>query len=551
MDKLPALKNLKEIFHEMPVICILINEQLKIASINHYGCSQMGYQIDELVGGEVRELYNPEEWSFVEQNLQRVFQHRNHESFRWECTRRRKDSSHFWARDTARILISHESNDQILLISEDITETQYLINELKKQASVDSLTGLSNRSNFEKHLEQAILSAQTGPKEHTLCYIDLDQFKVVNDVCGHFAGDEMLRQVSGLLKREMRTGDIISRLGGDEFGILMLDCPLGEAYELSRSLLDKILAFKFSWEHELFAISASFGLVTITSKTRNAFECLRMADNACFAAKENGRKNIEVYNPSNSQMVNRSRMQKFASRINLALENNRFVLHHQKIKSLDGSDSVNHSEVLIRLLDENDELIFPNAFIPAVEYYGLSTKLDLWVIEHTLKLFSHRQDDRKTIININLSGHTLGDKTFVDSASQLLKQYRTPGLTVCFEITETAAIRNLTQAIELINHFRAFDCLFALDDFGSGFSSLAYLKSLPIDYLKIDGHFIKNLLHEPRDRALITAIHQVSSTFNIKTVAEFVENEKIAEIIKEIGIDYGQGYFIHKPEPIQ
>ncbi|MBT3206182.1 MAG: EAL domain-containing protein [Gammaproteobacteria bacterium] len=537
-----------ELYHQLPAISLLIDEDLNIVSINHYGSSQLGFDHTELLGQSVTTLYAEEDLTFVTRNLNLILQGQTHKSNRWECTRVRKDKSHFWVRDTAKRV--EGENKQVLLVSEDITETRYLINELEKQAATDPLTGLYNRNKFERHLEQAILSAQTSQKKHALCFIDLDQFKVVNDVCGHIAGDELLRQISKLILSGIRNNDIFARIGGDEFGLLLQNCSLNEAQEILKKILNKLLQHHFSWDKEIFTIGASIGLVAITATETNAEECLKMADSACYIAKEKGRKNIQIYNPDDSEMLKRDHMQKFASRLNHAFENDRFVLYQQKVFPLTSNDQKQHFEILVRMLDEQNNIIPPNAFIPAAEYYGLSTKLDLWVTENTLKYFCNLQQKFNTVCNINLSGKTLGSKEFIEKATLLLKQYQIPDFTVCFEITETAAISNMAQAVDFINHFKAMDCLFALDDFGSGFSSLAYLKTLPVDFLKIDGHFVKNIIQDSMDLALVRAIHQVADIFGIETIAEFVETREVNTVLKGLGIDYGQGYYLHRPEPI-
>ncbi len=541
-----------EIYHEMPAMCLLIDSQLCIVSINNFGSKQLGYPQQALTGKSILSICSENDREFIEQNLNLLLQNPAVESRRWECTRLRKDNSTFWARDTARVLPSkdHQSNQQILLISEDITETRYLMNELEKQASTDALTGLFNRNKFERHLEQAILSAQTNNLQHCLSFIDLDQFKVVNDVCGHLAGDELLRQISIIIKDEIRNHDVFARLGGDEFGLLLLNTSLDEAYQVLDKLLNLILRFHFSWGKEVFKIGASIGIVAINQTSQSAEAYLKKADIACYTAKEKGRKNIQIYNADDTTTYQRDQMQKFASRLNFAFENDQFELHFQKIIPLIDKEKEQRFEILIRMLDENGNLVYPDSFIPAAEYYGLATTLDLWVTKNTLDNFQKHALTKKTICNINLSGKTLSSQDFIEKASLLLEQYKNPELTICFEITETAAISNMSQAVTFIKHFRHLGCEFALDDFGSGFSSFAYLKTLPIDYLKLDGYFVRNIIQEPMDLAIVRAIHQVSEVFGIKTIAEFVENKEIMAVLTGLGIDYGQGYHLHKPERI-
>lgn len=541
----------KEIYHELPAICLLLDQELNIISINRFGSKQLGFENEELPGKSVIKLYTEDERVFVRNNLEFILSNPHAETRRWECTRIRKDKSHFWARDTARILPGQKNESKkILLLSEDITETRYLINELEKQASTDALTGLFNRNKFERHLEQAILSARTNQQVHALCFIDLDQFKVVNDVCGHMAGDELLRQITSLVKSGIRSHDVFARLGGDEFGLLLQDCLEEESYGIVKNILDIILKFHFTWDKEIFNIGASIGMVAITDQSQSAESCLKMADSACYSAKEKGRKNIQIYNSNDNEMINRNRMQKFASRLNCAFEENRFDLYKQKIVPLIDIEEEERFEILVRMRDENNEVILPGSFIPAAEYYGLSTKLDLWVTKYTLDYFQGLPLEAKTICNINLSGKTLGSTEFIEQATRLIKAFHNPMITVCFEVTETAAISNMTQAVEFIKHFKDLGCLFALDDFGSGFSSFAYLKTLPVDFLKLDGYFVRNIIQDSKDLALVRAIHQVADVFGIKTIAEFVESQGVMTVLTGLGIDYGQGFHIHKPEPI-
>lgn len=539
-------------YHEMPAICLLLDSNLNIMLINQFGCDQLGYQPQELINQAVINLYTQDDQQFVNNNLKLMFKNGNLKTQRWECTRRRRDGSQYWVRDTARTIKTDDSDElKILIVSEDITETHYLINELEKQAQIDSLTGIFNRNYFKRHIDQAILSAKTNNIEHNLCFIDLDQFKVVNDVSGHQAGDELLRQIVTTIRNEIRAEDIFARVGGDEFGLLLSNCSFEKAYEIADKILHAIIKHHFSWQNELFNIGASIGLVTINSDSTDTESIIKMADSACYLAKEKGRKNIQVFNASDSDMQERNRMQKYASRLNWAFENNRFEIHYQKIIPLINPNSTHHIEILVRMRDEEGQLVYPGSFIPAAEYYNLSTQLDLWVTQHTLKFFHQNPQIHPFMCNINLSGKSLSSHEFINQATELIRQYDNEQLSICFEITETAAIMNMSQAIDFIHHFRKLGCLFALDDFGSGFSSFAYLKNLPIDFLKIDGYFVKNIINDSMDLALVRAIHQVAEVFGIKTIAEFVEDAETRAVLKGLGIDYGQGYHLHKPEKIK
>jgi diguanylate cyclase (GGDEF)-like protein/PAS domain S-box-containing protein len=541
----------QQIYHEMPAVCLLLDETLHIRSINHYGAEQLGYREQELIGQPVSKLCNETEKLFIQHNLRMLLDKNTRRSGRWECNRMRKDNSHFWARDTARVFNSDNAEQQyILLLSEDITETRYLITELEKSASTDGLTGLTNRYRFERYVAQAILSAQTDEQRHSLAFVDLNKFKVVNEVSGHLAGDELLRQITRLMQGEIRSHDILARLGGDEFGLLLRDCSIDEASEIMQKIIAAIDKFTFLWGNEIFNVGASIGLVEINSHSINAETSLKMADSACYTAKEKGHKNLQLYNPSDSEMLQRSCMQKFASRLNIAFERNQFVLYQQQIVALGRSDTMQRLEILVRIKDEDGNIIQPGSFIPAAEFYGLSTRLDLWVTENTLLHFQSQSLDTPVLCNINLSGQTLGSEQFIEQATEFIQRLRPDNLTLCFEITETAAISNISQAVKFIEHFNQLGCLFALDDFGSGFSSFAYLKTLPLEFLKIDGEFVRNIMHEPKDLALVQAINQFADVFGIQTIAEFVEDKEIMAVLTGLGIDFGQGYHLHKPQPL-
>ena len=541
----------RQIYHEMPAICLLLDDTLNIRSINQFGAEQMGYSEQELTGQPIGQLCNETEKLFIQHNLRLLLDKNSHRSGRWECTRVRKDNSHFWARDTARVFSNDDASERfILLLSEDITETRYLITELEKSASTDGLTGLVNRYRFERYVAQAILSAQTDELRHSLAFIDLNKFKVVNEVSGHLAGDELLRQITRLMQGEIRNHDILSRLGGDEFGLLLRDCTINEASEIMQKILASIDKFTFLWGNEIFNVGASVGLVEINSHSINAESALKMADSACYSAKEKGFKNIQVYNPSDREMLQRSCMQKFASRLNIAFERNQFVLYQQQIVALGRSENIRRLEILVRIKDEDGNIIQPGSFIPAAEFYGLSTRLDLWVTENTLLHYQSQPLDSPVLCNINLSGQTLGSEQFIEQATEFIQRLRPEQLTLCFEITETAAISNISQAVKFIEHFKGLGCLFALDDFGSGFSSFAYLKTLPLDFLKIDGEFVRNIMQEPKDLALVQAINQFADVFDIQTIAEFVEDKDILAVLTGLGIDFGQGYHLHKPQPL-
>ncbi|MBL7004540.1 MAG: EAL domain-containing protein [Gammaproteobacteria bacterium] len=541
-----------KLYNELPASSVLIDEHLNIVSINKFGCQQLGFEQSDLLNQPISQIYREADLVFILENLKTILNDKKPQTRRWEGTRIRKDNSPLWVKDTAKLIpLSELNNPYILLLSEDITETRYLINELEKQSSSDALTGLTNRNKFERFIAQTILAAQTSlHKNHGLCYIDLDRFSSINEISGHLAGDELLKQITHLIQAEIRQHDILSRLDGDKFCLLLTDCNTEETQQVLSKILSKISSLDFRWEKERYNISACAGFATIDHTTKNAIEIIKRAGTACYLAKKEGQNNLHFYNPNDKELMQHDQRQKNISLLKWAFENNRLQLHYQEIHAISASNKHKHLEILIRLVNENDQLVYPNDFIPAAEHYGQATKLDLWVTRTALMNFNKQNLTQKIVCNINLSGETLGSNEFIETATKLLKTYTNPNVTVCFEVTETATIGNMNKAIHFINHFKALGCLFALDDFGSGFSSFAYLKTLPIDYLKIDGYFIKNILHDPKGLALVRAMHQVAEIFEIQTVAEFIEDETIMTLLKGIGIDYGQGYHLHKPEKL-
>ena len=544
----------QQVYEHMPVTCFVLDDQLTIVSINQFGLNQLGIKDEAIESIKLLDLYTESNRQFVAQQMQEFAEHHRYDTMSWECTRIRRDGSHYWVRDTIRALPAVASNvGGYLLISEDITETHYLVNELQKKASTDVITGLINRIQFEKYIGEAILSAQSDHETHTLGYLNLKQFKVVNDVCGHQAGNDLLRQIGRLLQDNTRPEDHVSRLECDEFGILLVGCSIDDAEHIMSAILEAISKLYFRWENEIFDVSANIGMVSINTHggANTTADFLEMADSACYTARAKGNNYFELFRTGDQQTIQRSEIRKYASRINWALENDRFELHFQEIRALHDRNHEQHMEILIRMRDQFDELVFPGAFIPAAEYYGLSTKIDLWVTRKVLEYFQENPITDQLICNVNLSAQTLASSDFIDQATTLIKNNRIPGLILCFEITETSAIDKISQAIQFLTHFRSLGCRFALDDFGSGFSSFAYLQSLHLDYLKIDGQFISQLTKRPTDISLVKAIQQVADAFNIHTVAEFVESEGIVTVLKGLGIDYGQGYHIHKPEPLK
>lgn len=439
----------------------------------------------------------------------------------------------------------------VVLVFHDVTQARMMAAEMTFQAKHDSLTGLINRREFERRVENSLLSAQADHKEHTLLYLDLDQFKIVNDTCGHMAGDELLRQLTALLQEKLRKSDTLARLGGDEFGVLLESCTTEPAKVVAEQLRQTVADFHFVWLDKAFPVGVSIGLVTFSNGGILLSDVLRMADAACYAAKEKGRNRIQVYRAEDEELARRSGEMGWISRIKKALDENRFVLYSQRIMALGKDDqSGDHYEILIRMRDENNEIVPPMAFIPAAERYGMMPLLDRWVIQTAFSQYANRHgSDANVTCSINLSGKSICDESFYAFVLEQFALYQLSPKNICFEITETAAIANLNQASVLIRDLKAIGCRFSLDDFGSGMSSFAYLKHLHVDYLKIDGGFVKDMIEDPIDHAMVASIHHIGHVMGIQTIAEFVENDAIMEALRKIGVNYAQGYGVEKPKP--
>ncbi len=439
----------------------------------------------------------------------------------------------------------------VVIVFHDETERRRMEYVIRHQATHDSLTGLINRDEFYSELSDHIHDAAYHDKQHTLCYLDLDRFKLVNDNSGHAAGDELLKQITALLNKIIRSGDILGRLGGDEFGLIMQGCPIENSGILTNKIIDAITGHRFAWEDKVFTVSVSIGLVRISADTVNATEVMKCADVACYTAKDMGRGRAYVYEDQDSELMRRHEELHWASKISDALENHRFRLFAQPITPLDEGKGYNsHVEILVRMEDETGKLVPPGAFIPAAERYNLMSAVDIYIIRETFKFIAETSNSEKLHYSINLSGNSLNEDSLVNEIQQGLEHFHINPKLICFEITETAAITNISKTRNLIDELKQAGCEFALDDFGSGLSSFGYLKNLPVDYLKIDGSFVRDMVDDVIDHAMVAAINQVGHIMGIKTIAEFVENNAIMEKLRALGVDYAQGYYISRPAPL-
>ena len=435
-----------------------------------------------------------------------------------------------------------------VLVFRNITHIRNLSRKMEFQATHDALTELINRREFERQLKKAVKSAREENHQHALCYLDLDQFKVVNDTCGHIAGDQLLRELAKIMPHSIRASDCLARLGGDEFGVLMFDCPLEQAEKVADNLRASIKDFTFSWDKKTFDIGVSIGLVPIDRNSGSLQDIMRRADSSCYIAKDRGRNRVHVYKPDDYELAKRHGEMQWLTRIQKALNENRFQLALQAVKPFNTENSV-HQEVLIRMIDETGNVVPPMSFIPAAERYDMMPALDRWVISTTMSMIQDEiiNGTLSDVYNINLSGQTLCEDDASDHIIAQLERFNIPPQHICFEITETAVIANLGIAIDFINKLKKIGCQFALDDFGSGLSSFTYLKKLPVDYLKIDGEFVRDIVNDPMDRAIVSAINDIGHEMKLKTVAEYVENKAILQLLQELGVDYVQGYGVDAP----
>lgn len=440
-----------------------------------------------------------------------------------------------------------------VLVFHDVSEARELNRRLSYHASHDILTGLVNRREFENGLERALKSAKAQEASYALCYLDLDQFKIINDSCGHSAGDALLSQLGALLKSKIRWRDTLARLGGDEFGLLLESCSLEEAMRTAEGLREIIRDHKFTWDERTFSLGVSIGVVPITAENQDVAALLTAADSAAQAAKEAGRNRVHSFEEHDIDLMRRRREMQWAARINNALEDSRFELFRQTIRPLQEQESGAHYELLLRMRDENGALVSPDLFISAAERYGITPSIDRWVVENSLMWLVSEADERERLAmcSINLSGQSLTDDDFLPF---VIRQFQRSGIdaqTICFEITETAAIASYAQASRFINALKELGCKFALDDFGTGLSSFGYLKHFPVDYLKIDGSFVKEILHDPIDREMVRSINEIGHLTGKKTIAEFAENTEIITMLKGMGVDFAQGYGVSEPQRIQ
>lgn len=465
-----------------------------------------------------------------------------------------RDGSEYSIEDSAAPIRNSDGETLgAVLVFHDVSEQRRLSREMRHRASHDPLTGLINRAEFDRRLTSVFDKSVAEETPNALLYIDLDQFKIVNDSCGHAVGDVLLKQVSRLFSETIRSGDTLARLGGDEFAVILQRCSIENARRIAQKLCDRMNDFRFAHDDKRFRVGTSIGLVPVDGTMSSVASILQAADSACYAAKEAGRNRVQVWEDTDEEMAARSGEMRWASRIEQALDEDRFVLFVQDIKPFSGTPSGRHAELLIRMKNEDGSLIPPSAFLPSAERFNLASRIDRWVLSHAIAwIAEHGNGSDIATISINLSGQSVGDRSFHHHAQDLLEE---AGVEICsrlcFEITETAAITNLADASAFLEKVRQKKVRVALDDFGAGASSFGYLKRFPVDYLKIDGQFIRDLIDDPLNDATVRCFVEVARVLGIQTVAEYVGNDAVMAKLIEIGVDFGQGFHIHKPEPLR
>jgi diguanylate cyclase (GGDEF)-like protein/PAS domain S-box-containing protein len=529
------------------------DEEMRFTHVSRRSQDVLGVPVKELLGRTIDEVFSDGEQqdpALPNETLART----DHGPFQMQNFWRRPDgerrviiTSGKPIRDADGRFIGYRGT------SRDTSDSYSLTEELGYQASHDTLTNLLNRRAFEQRMQTLLSRIKDSPGDHALCYLDLDQFKVVNDTCGHVAGDELLRRLAERLQHQVRKRDTVARLGGDEFGVLLEDCPPEKAWQLVSNLHKCINEFQFVWNDQSFHVGASIGLVPINSSETTLDELLAAADRACYVAKDKGRNRVHLYRSDDVAVANTRGEIRWVNRIQRALEDDRLVICLQPIQAVRPNNAKGEQyEVLVRLIDEKGALVSPSAFLPAAERYNLSTALDRRVLDEALRHFTADRERLKSLKTafINLSTQTFGNRSFLDYILERARYYNMPPEKLCFEISERTAISRLEDAKEFVDALRRTGCRFALDDFGRGTYSFRYLKELHVDFVKIDGSFVRNMLKDPMDLVVVRSITEIAQLSNAATIAEYVESAEILAKLSELGIDYAQGFAVGRPMPI-
>ncbi len=546
------LRKLTNVVEHSPSTIIITDAEGVIEYVNPSFSSTSGYTLSEAIGQTPRIMKSGLADDKIYAELWQTIS--SGETWHGELPNKSKAGSIYW---NLIAIAPVKDPDGVIThfvgVQHEITQQKMLEQQMAYDATHDALTDLVNRREFERRLNKAVASARQHGCHHVLAFIDLDQFKLVNDTAGHAAGDEMLKQIRSLLKSMFKGRDTLARLGGDEFALLLDDCWLERARKICEKLIANLQDIRFCSGGHTFQIGASIGLVAITAETENATQAMSQADVACYAAKERGRNRVRVYHPKGTESARHHTEILRAAALRNAVEEDRLCLYCQPIMPLpSGSPAPGHHEILVRMLDPDGKLVLPGAFIPAAERYGLIGGIDRWVIKMAFREFDERFGHFPGIgISVNVSGQSLNDDSFLEFIHEQFRRYAVPPERVCFEITETAAVHSIDNAREFFAEIRRKGGFLALDDFGSGLSSFGYLKTLPVDYLKIDGRFVSNMMENSIDHAMVAAINGIGRVMGIRTVAEYAHSPAIIERLSELGVDYAQGNAIGAPVPLE
>ncbi|KHT61809.1 diguanylate phosphodiesterase [Photobacterium gaetbulicola] len=535
------------LYEQQPVMLLTVDRQSRIQSVNQFAADLLGYSKRDLLGHKIASFYDGDEpvpQCYISSALDSAGHRVWRRQLRYCCA----DGRTVWIRETIR----QAQNRQLLVVGEDISSTRELEEQLAYQACHDYLTDLYNRNHFEQSLEKALAESRERQAQHAMLYIDLDQFKIINDTAGHEAGDEALKQVALMLQEITPARAVLARLGGDEFAVILTDCQLAEAVAFGREILQLLEASEFYWQTARFSFSASIGLRMIDETAGSTQQVHAQADTACYAAKDEGRNRLHVYHPDDEELRRRELEMECVSLLRRALSEQRLELYAQPIAPLCSSSQGHHYEILVRIRNDDGEMISPGLFMPAAERYNLAHRIDRYVVCAVIDWLEANPGavDALDMCAVNLSGQSIGDRDFVHFLQDKIRHSSIPAHKLCLEITETAAIGNMSEAIRSFTLLKELGCRISLDDFGSGLSSFGYLKRMPVDIIKIDGMFVRDIADDEVDFAMVKAINELAKKMGKQTVAEFVENEAILAKLGELGVDYAQGYLFGRPQPL-
>jgi diguanylate cyclase (GGDEF)-like protein/PAS domain S-box-containing protein len=551
-DLAASERRTRALIDDSPLMIVALDGDGRIRRVSRFAASKLGYRGDELVGTAFAELHPVDDRAETRRRVERLVLAGGDEVSVSEVRMLRRDGGPVWARQTGRVLRGGDGAGEVVIVCEDITEVRALAERVEHQATHDALTGLVNRAEFDRRVQQALARAREDGTPACLCFLDLDHFKVINDTCGHRAGDAMLRELVERLGACVAAGDTLARFGGDEFAVLLGGCGLPDALRVADRLRVAVEEFSFTWEGRTFGVSLSVGVAEVDPAAHHdAGQLLADVDAACYSAKNAGRNRVAIAHADAESLAARRSEAEWVARTRSALAEDRFELFAQPIVPVRGDDDRLRFEVLIRMR-EGDELVSPGAFIPAAERFGLAGQIDEWVLRRTVGRLAAEPAvlERIDYCTLNVSARSIESEEFLGVVLGLLGEHPEIGRRVCFEVTETAAMSQMSTALRFIEAVKALGCRIALDDFGNGFASFGYLRQIPLDFLKIDGTLVRDVVSDPIDRAVVRAVHDMAEAVGLGTIAEFVEDPAIMARLEQIGVDYAQGFGIGRPRPI-